>query len=56
MRNPGDVAGGKPIAVPSLRFSDPLVAFYFIHKKSESSSYPYPTKWGRYNMFFIMLW
>jgi hypothetical protein len=21
-----------------------------------SSSYPYPTKWGRYNMFFIMLW
>jgi hypothetical protein len=20
-----------------------------------SSSYPYPTKWGRYNMFFIML-
>jgi hypothetical protein len=21
-----------------------------------SSSYPYPTRWGRYNMFFIMLW
>jgi hypothetical protein len=21
-----------------------------------SSSSPYPTKWGRYNMFFIMLW
>jgi hypothetical protein len=20
-----------------------------------SSSYPHPTKWGRYNMFFIML-
>jgi hypothetical protein len=27
-----------------------------LHCKHKSSfSYPYPTKWGRYNMFFIML-
>jgi hypothetical protein len=28
-----------------------------LHKNyvTSSSSYPYPTNWGRYNMFFIML-
>jgi hypothetical protein len=26
------------------------------YKIEHSFSYPYPTKWGRYNMFFIILW
>jgi hypothetical protein len=31
----------------------PVTSAVFLIAKS--SSYPYPTKWGRYNMFFIML-
>jgi aminopeptidase N len=30
-------------------------AFIYFHFIFVSSSYPYPTRWGRYNMFFIML-
>jgi hypothetical protein len=34
--------------------------FFCISPITSSSSYPYPTKWGRYNMFFhhvvIKIW
>jgi hypothetical protein len=38
MSNTADVTSGKPI---------------YIYIFPMSSSYPYPTKWGRYNMFFF---
>jgi hypothetical protein len=32
-----------------------LFGGYELHQQYLPSSYPYPIKWGRYNMFFIML-
>jgi hypothetical protein len=32
-----------------------VMLIVFLYYVGYSSSYPYPTKWGRYNMFFIML-